>query len=80
MTKKSNQAHLCALDTERAATAKITYTHCGDSSGHIQGRGIPSCFKVFLKAGKDIIRALAVLSIGVDTSPGVLTGCERFCV
>ncbi len=51
-----------------------------DTTGHIKGKGKSLCFKVFLKAGEDVICALAGLGVGVYPSPGVLSGCEEVFV
>ena len=47
-------------------------------SGHIQGKGKLSCFKVFLKACGDVISALAGLGIGKIPPQTVLSGCLKF--
>ena len=49
-----------------------------DITGHIQGKGKPTCFKAFLKASDNLISALA--SLGVESYPSdqVLSGCEQF--
>ena len=49
-----------------------------DTTGHIKGKGKSSCFKVFMKAGEDVICALTGLGVGVYPSSGVLSGCEKF--
>eukprot|EP00918_Siedleckia_nematoides_P094097 GHVU01206553.1.p1 GENE.GHVU01206553.1~~GHVU01206553.1.p1 ORF type:complete len:294 (+),score=30.02 GHVU01206553.1:592-1473(+) len=68
-----------ALGAERAAALPGLHALTGsDTTGHIQGKGKPSCFKVFMKADEDVICALAGLGVGVYPSPGVFSGFERF--
>ena len=68
-----------AIGPERAAALPGFHalTAC-DTTGHIQGKGKPTCFKSFMKASDDVIHALAGLGVGVYPSPEVLAGCEKF--
>ncbi len=51
-----------ALGAGRAAALPGFHALTGsDTTGHIKGKGKSSCFKVFLKAGEDVICALAGL-------------------
>ena len=36
-----------------------------DTTGHINGKHMSSCFIVFMKAGDDVIRVLTGLGVGV---------------
>ena len=68
-----------AIGAERAAALPGFHALTGcDTTGHIQGKGKPTCFKSFMKASDDVIHALAELSVGVYPSPEVLAGCEKF--
>ena len=64
-----------ALSAERVAALPGFHAFTGsNTTGHIKGKGKSSCFKVFMKAGEDIICALTGLGVGVYPSPCVLSG------
>ena len=46
-----------------------------DTTGHIKGKHMSSCFKVFMKAGDDVICALTGLGVGV-----CCLDVKHFCV
>ena len=55
-----------ALDTERAAALPGLHALTGsDTTDYIQGKGKSSCFKVFIKAGEDVMCAITGLGVGV---------------
>ena len=64
------RAHNVALGAEKVAALPGFHALTGSyTTGHIKGEPKSSCFKVFMKAGGDVICAL---------TPGVLSGCEKF--
>ena len=79
MRTSQTQAHLCCSRCERVAALPGFHALSGSgTTGHIKGKCKSSCFKVFMKAGEDVICALTGLGVGVYPSPGVLSGCEMF--
>ena len=68
-----------ALGPAKAAALPGFHALTGaDNTGHIRGKGKPTCFKVFLRAGVDVISAIAGLGVGVQPSDSVFSGCEKF--
>ena len=68
-----------ALGDAKAAALPGFHAITGaDITGHILGKGKPTCFKAFLKAPDNVISALTHLGIGSYPSDQVLCGCEQF--
>ena len=68
-----------ALGADKAAALPGLHALTGaDITGHIQGKGKPTCFKAFLKASDNVISALAPLGVESYPSDQVLSGCEQF--
>ena len=67
------------IGPERAAALPGFHTLTGcDTTGHIRGKGKSTCLKLFMKAGDDVLHALAELGVGPCPSSEVLAGCEKF--
>lgn len=49
-----------------------------DTTGHLQGKGKPTCFAKYMSADEDVIHALSNLGIGDTPSEDVQKGCEKF--